>query len=298
MDVLEKKIPLRLGANSDCFMAMDRSQGITLEMLRMLHHYEYPFLIVTRSELVSNDEYLKYMDKNLVSIHLSIPSLDPELTKILEPHTPSPETRLSTLKKLSDKGYWTTVRINPLFPIHPDGYYSNPEYADTHPPKLDFFSFDLIDAIKENGCKSILVGLVNLEGDFLEKVSARMNFDLKKMLAPGVWERTGKFAYSKEEIRAYFEQIKSRCHKHEMHFTTCYLGQGEPAYFEHQDLWDNKGDCCNVKDRIPGHVIDSKAIDSKRRFDYNHENQNPFIRLLTKACFGLIRFIHGKTAKN
>jgi DNA repair photolyase len=52
---------------------------------------------------------------------MSLSSINRELTRQLEPGAPAPRKRLQALQKLADNGFWTTVRINPLFPIYPDG---------------------------------------------------------------------------------------------------------------------------------------------------------------------------------
>ena len=41
-DLLEKRIPLRIGSMSDSFMWMDEKYKVTQEFLRILKHYKYP----------------------------------------------------------------------------------------------------------------------------------------------------------------------------------------------------------------------------------------------------------------
>ena len=53
------------------------------------------------------------------------------------------------------------------------------------------------------------------------------------------------FIFSATEIRKYYEHIQNYAVSREIDFSTCYLGQGEKAFFENQDLWSNKIDCCN-----------------------------------------------------
>jgi hypothetical protein len=46
---------------------------------------------------------------------------------------------LLALQTLAEHGFWTTVRINPLFPIYPDGYYTDPHLITPNPSNLPFF---------------------------------------------------------------------------------------------------------------------------------------------------------------
>ena len=122
--ILEKKVPLRIGSMSDSFMWIDKKFGITKELLNILNFYKYPHVIFTRSDLIAESEYLNLLDPKLCSVQFSISGGNDKLTKLLEPGAPSVQRRLAALSKLSEASIWTTVRINPLFPIYPDGYLS------------------------------------------------------------------------------------------------------------------------------------------------------------------------------
>ena len=42
---------------------------------------------------------------------------------------------LKALKKLTQNGFWTTVRLNPFFPIYPDGYFTDPNFDRENMPE-------------------------------------------------------------------------------------------------------------------------------------------------------------------
>src|SRR5262245_19297328 len=139
--ILERRVPLRLGSMSDAFMWMDKKYRVTHELLKILRFYRYPYLIFTRSDLVADEEYLRAMDPHLTSVQMSLSSINRELTRQLEPGAPAPSKRLQALQTLAEHGFWTTVRINPLFPMYPDGYYTDPHFDHTRPIKpFNFFS--------------------------------------------------------------------------------------------------------------------------------------------------------------
>jgi DNA repair photolyase len=91
--ILERRVPLRLGSMSDAFMWMDKTYRVTLELLKILKFYRYPYLIFTRSDLVADDEYVGVMDPQLASVQMSISSLNRELTRQIEPGAPAPSKR-------------------------------------------------------------------------------------------------------------------------------------------------------------------------------------------------------------
>ena len=83
--ILESRIPVRLGSMSDSFMWMDNKFGVTLEFLRILKFYRYPYMVFTRSDLVAQDNYVDALDKNLASVQFSISGENEQLTKAIEP---------------------------------------------------------------------------------------------------------------------------------------------------------------------------------------------------------------------
>jgi DNA repair photolyase len=268
-EVLSKRVPIRIGSMSDSFMWMDRKYKVTLEFLKLLKHYNYPHIIFTRSDLVAHDDYLRVLDPNLASVQMSISSTNDKLNKLIEPGAPSAERRLKALQKLNQNGFWTTVRINPLFPIYPDGFFTNPNFDHSiDVPKFDYFNFEMIDQIADHGVQSLLTGFVRLSGQALKGISEATNMDLKPFFGAKKFERSSNYHYSDAEIRFYYEQIKERANIKGVEFTTCYIGNGESHFWKDQDLWDNKSDCCNAKGRIDSFKSDSRLINWDERMKH------------------------------
>ncbi|MDB5037367.1 MAG: putative repair photolyase, partial [Bacteriovoracaceae bacterium] len=113
-DILEKRIPVRIGSMSDSFMWMDKKYKVAKEVLKILNFYRYPHIIFTRSDLIGEDDYIKTLDPNLATVQMSISSINDELNKAVEPGAPSAARRLKALRNLSKAGIWTAVRVNPL----------------------------------------------------------------------------------------------------------------------------------------------------------------------------------------
>jgi len=265
--ILEKRIPLRIGSMTDSFMFMDKKFKVTQELLRILRFYNYPYIIFTRSDLVSHDEYIELMNPKSVSIQMSISSINESLNRKIEPGAPSAQRRLAALQKLGSLGFWTTVRINPLFPIYPDGYFTNPNFKWNGPvPKFDYSSFEIVDAIADHNIPSMLAGFARFSSFALNGIERASGFDLKQFFdKTQVYKSRRDWHYSDKEIRYYYSQMKLRCLKRGVQFTTCYIGNGEKHFWGDQDLWSNKADCCNAKGRISSFKTDCRQIAFEER---------------------------------
>ena len=125
-DILRKELAAKnyeprtiaLGANTDPYQPIERKRRITREILEVLDETNHPVGIVTKSALVERDiDILSSMAKRgLVKVAISITTLDPELSRKLEPRAPTPARRLETIRKLSDAGVPVSVMVAPIIP--------------------------------------------------------------------------------------------------------------------------------------------------------------------------------------
>lgn len=277
-DLLEKKIPLRIGSMSDSFMWSDQKYKITQELLKILKYYEYPHIIFTRSDLVAHDEYMKLIDPKLAAVQFSMSSTNDELIKKIEPGAPSAKRRLKALQALNENGVWTTVRINPLFPIYPDGYFTNPNFKwDGEVPKFDYSSFEMVDEIAAHKVPAILTGFVRFSALSLNALERATGFNMRQFYnRDQIYKSRRDFHFSDKEIRYYYEQLKQKCNQHGIQFTTCYIGNGEGHFWKDQDLWSNKRDCCNAKNRVASFNKDARSVPFETRLKFtNHKDSIP-----------------------
>ena len=259
-EVIERRVPVRMGSMSDSFMWIDKKYKITKEFLKILTYYRYPSVIFTRSDLVADEEYMDVMDPKITSVQFSISGINERLNKLIEPGAPLAMKRLKALKTLSERGFLTAVRINPLFPMYPDGYFSDPEFKKEGAPHLDFFSWDLIDAIAEHKVNTVLAGVVRLAPAALKKFSLAAGIDYSTFFKPELYKEKGDKRFSDQEIGYYYNEIHRRCKQLNLSFTTCYIGNGEKDYFQYQSLWKDKKDCCNIKSILPAFKTTSQQI--------------------------------------
>lgn len=277
-DLLRRRIPLRIGSMSDSFMWSDTKYKVTQELLRLLKYYDYPYIIFTRSDLVAKDEYLQLIDPKLGAVQFSMSSTNEDLIRKIEPGAPSAKRRLKGLQKLVENGIWTTVRINPLFPIYPDGYFTDPDFVITSDtPKFEYSSFEMVDEIAAHKVPAVLAGFVRLSAYAVKNIEKVAGVNLKEFYRKDLVNKSKRdFHFTDREIRFYYEQIKKKCVQNKMQFTTCYIGNGEGHFWKDQDLWSNKKDCCNVKSRVNAFKTDAREIPFEKRLQFtNHKSSAP-----------------------
>lgn len=106
---------VRLGGMTDCFQPLELQYRATYQTIRMLNKYKIGYLIVTKSHLVANDEYLKIYDKDLAHFQITTTCLDDDLYKKLDYEKASlPSMRIAAIKKLQDNGFDVAIRLSPL----------------------------------------------------------------------------------------------------------------------------------------------------------------------------------------
>ena len=114
-----RKIPrgniVRLGGMTDCFQPIELRYRTTYQTIKLLNKYRVGYLIVTKSHLVANDEYMQIYDKNLAHFQITTTCLDDELYKQLDYEKASlPSKRIEAIRKLQDNGFDVAIRLSPL----------------------------------------------------------------------------------------------------------------------------------------------------------------------------------------
>jgi DNA repair photolyase len=114
--------PLMLGINTDAYQPVERQLGITRQVLEVLQEYRHPLGIVTKSALIERDiDILAEMAQaQLVSVAISITTLDRSLSRTLEPRAAAPQRRLEAVRRLADAGIPVGVLVAPLIPVLTD----------------------------------------------------------------------------------------------------------------------------------------------------------------------------------
>ncbi|HWG92559.1 MAG TPA: radical SAM protein [Candidatus Thermoplasmatota archaeon] len=105
-----------LSSATDPYQPVEAEALVTRRCLEVLAGADWPLRVLTRSPLVLRDvDLLKRFSRVIVG--MSVPTLDDEVRRILEPTAPPIEGRLKTLRRLADAGLDTYVSFAPAYPL-------------------------------------------------------------------------------------------------------------------------------------------------------------------------------------
>jgi DNA repair photolyase len=109
---------IALGINTDGWQPLEKTMEVTRSVLAVLAECRHPVSIVTKSALIVRDlDLLQDMARDrLVSVMVSITTLDNDVKRALEPRTASPQARLKVLEQLSAAGVPVGVMVAPVIP--------------------------------------------------------------------------------------------------------------------------------------------------------------------------------------
>ena len=237
--VIASRLPLRIGMNTDPFQKIEKDEHITYDILKLLKHYKYPYTLLTKDHLVADDRYLSLYDRDISYLQITITTLNEEISRNMERGASIPQERLEAVKKLVGEKLRVAVRINPMFPIFPDGYYSD------HPKSnnlgaLNIFSWEFVERICEYKPSTVIAGFLRVES---EKTHRWLENEAGVNLRPYFWKHGSRKYYSREEVEVYYKKCKAICDAHNIPFTVCFDRNENYEYFKH--MWANPADCCN-----------------------------------------------------
>ncbi len=116
--------PIAMGTNTDPYQPIEARYRITREVLEVCLETRHPVRITTKSARVMRDIDLlsELARQNLVSVGISVTSLDPKLSGLLEPRASAPAKRLAALGELAAAGVPTHVGVAPVIPFITDHF--------------------------------------------------------------------------------------------------------------------------------------------------------------------------------
>lgn len=109
---------LALGTNTDPYQPLEKKLGLMRGILELLVETRHPVTITTKSVLVERDlDLLQQLSVNgLITVSLSVTTLDHDLARRLEPRAAAPRRRLQTLSRLAAAGIPTHISVAPIIP--------------------------------------------------------------------------------------------------------------------------------------------------------------------------------------
>lgn len=104
---------VRLGGMTDCFQPIEKTERVTYEIIKALNEARISYLIVTKSDMVSDDEYMAIMDKDLAHIQITVTTTDDKRSITYENAT-LPSDRIKAIEKLQAAGFDVALRLSPF----------------------------------------------------------------------------------------------------------------------------------------------------------------------------------------
>lgn len=116
--------PIAMGTNTDPYQPIESRYRITRQVLELCLELRHPVTITTKSARVLDDLDLlaELARSNLTAVGISVTSLAPRLSGLLEPRASSPAKRLEALGKLVAAGIPTHVSVAPVIPSITDQF--------------------------------------------------------------------------------------------------------------------------------------------------------------------------------
>jgi DNA repair photolyase len=124
--VLEKELgrpryrpaTLALGTATDPYQPIERERRLTRACLEVLEAAGHPVGVVTKGALVERDVDIlaRMAAQGIARVGFSVTTLDPDLSRRMEPRAPSPARRLAAIRRLSEAGVPVRVMVSPVVP--------------------------------------------------------------------------------------------------------------------------------------------------------------------------------------
>ena len=110
--------PIAMGTNTDPYQPIEERWRVTRSLVELLVETRHPFTITTKSDRVLRDlDLLKpAAELGIVSVALSVTSLDGRIARTLEPRAPAPHKRIAAIKALNAAGVPCHIAIAPVVP--------------------------------------------------------------------------------------------------------------------------------------------------------------------------------------
>jgi DNA repair photolyase len=110
--------PISISGNTDCYQPAEQQFRLTRRLLEVCLEFNQPVGLITKNGGMLRDKDIikKLSDKNLISILVTITTLDEDLRLKMEPRTTTAKQRFRLIKELSDEGVRMGVMLGPMIP--------------------------------------------------------------------------------------------------------------------------------------------------------------------------------------
>src|SRR5882724_4344739 len=116
---IDKREHIAIGTATDPYQPAERRFARTRSILEVFaRERNWHLGITTKSDLITRDlDLLREISRrNVLSIHITITTIDEKLARLIEPRAPRAALRLDTVRKLRAAGVCVAVFPNPIMP--------------------------------------------------------------------------------------------------------------------------------------------------------------------------------------
>jgi DNA repair photolyase len=109
---------LAISGNTDCYQPAERKFKLTRGCLEVMLEARQSFGIITKNSLVLRDIDLlaPLAAEHLAHVFFSITTLRPEIARVMEPRTATPQAKLRAIKELTAAGVPVGIMVAPIVP--------------------------------------------------------------------------------------------------------------------------------------------------------------------------------------
>ncbi|MVW72311.1 PA0069 family radical SAM protein [Bordetella sp. 15P40C-2] len=111
--------PINIGSATDVYQPIERQWQLTRGVLELLLQTRHPATIVTKNALIERDlDLLRALaEQRLVTVYISITTLDSDMARTLEPRASAPWRRIQAVRTLANAGIPVGVLVAPVIPF-------------------------------------------------------------------------------------------------------------------------------------------------------------------------------------
>ncbi len=116
--------PIAMGTNTDPYQPIEGRYRITRQLLEVCLEARHPVTITTKSDRILRDlDLLEAMAaRDLLAVAISVTTLDPRLSRKLEPRCAAPAKRLAALGSLAEASIPVHCSVSPIIPAITDQF--------------------------------------------------------------------------------------------------------------------------------------------------------------------------------
>jgi DNA repair photolyase len=183
----KKKGVVGISLTTDPYQHAEKKYRVTRMCLEQLSRHDFPVSILTKSPLITRDLDIMRNFKE-IEVGLTITTNNESEKKILEPNTPTIESRIEALKGITEEGIDTYAYLGPLYPTLKE-------------EDLE----DLVGKLKDVGIPRISTDTLNLKPGVWGAVSSVLESYPSKL---AIWKASvGTDPYEYSRLFSYLERL-------------------------------------------------------------------------------------------